>query len=136
MKKIFFLLFIIVITVASCNIYDEPNNKFELLPVESVVMPDSYKVDSTSQITVKYRRPSTCHIFNGFYYDINEFTRTVAVESIKLDQNNCTDANILSEIPLDFHPQKEGIYTFKFFTGTNATSGEDEFLNYEVEVLP
>ncbi len=66
--------------------------RFEILPVESVVMPESYRVDSTSQIAVRYRRPTTCHIFNGFYYDINDFTRTVAIESLKLDQDNCTDA--------------------------------------------
>lgn len=136
MKKIFFTLFIIVVTVTSCTLYDEPN-QFEILAVESVVMPESYRVDSTSQIAVRYRRPTTCHIFNGFYYDINDFTRTVAIESLKLDQDNCTDATeTLLEVPLDFEPKKPGNYTFKFYTGTNITSGEDEFINYEVEVLP
>lgn len=136
MKKIFFALFIMLVTISSCTIYDD-TNEFELLAIESVVMPESYKVDSTSQIAVRYRRPTTCHIFNGFYYDVNDFKRTVAIESLKLNQDNCTDAtDVLAEVPLDFMPQKAGTYTFKFFTGTNATSGEDEFISYDVEVMP
>ncbi|HLF52461.1 hypothetical protein [Flavobacterium sp.] len=135
MKKLVFL-FMLIFTISSCSVDGEPQSEFVVLPVESVIMPSTYAVDSISEITVKYTRPTDCYIFNGFYYDINANTRTVAINAVKLDQNNCQDdSGNLFEVPLSFKPTTDGIYVFKFWTGTD-TSGVDQYLTYEIEVLP
>lgn len=134
MKK-FILLFITALAISSCSLNDEPDRDFVLLPVESVVMPTSYTVGNISRITVKYRRPTDCHIFNGFYYSIDQSTRTVAIQAVKLNNSNCLpDDDNLFEVPLDFKPLSTGTYTFKFWLGTDD-NGIDLYETHEVEVL-
>ena len=68
MKK-FFVLCLTTLLFASCSINDDgPNFSFEILPVESVVIPDAFTLGETYPITVSYFRPSTCHTFKEFYY--------------------------------------------------------------------
>lgn len=133
MKRIIFLI-LVAFAVNSCSMNDEPDREFVLLPIEEVIMPDSYTAGNISAMLIKYRRPSQCHIFDGFYYDINETTRTVSIRAVKLNQNNCPDdvAN-LYEVPLEFKPMVAGNYTFKFWLGTNA-DGIDEYSVYEIVV--
>ncbi|MET0759482.1 MAG: hypothetical protein ABWZ56_03625 [Flavobacterium sp.] len=135
MKKLVFLI-MLVFAFSSCSLDGEPQSEFVTLPVESVIMPESYFVNEISEITVKYRRPTVCHMFNGFYYETNENTRTVAINAVKLIQDNCQDDSTnVFEVPLNFKPTAEGFYVFKFWTGTDA-NGVDQFLTYEIEVLP
>ena len=79
MKRIVFLI-LIAFTINSCSLNDEPDRDMVLLPVEEVIMPDNYSVGNISSIRIKYKRPTQCHIFDGFYYDINETTRTVILK--------------------------------------------------------
>ncbi len=133
MKKIILLL-LVAITIGSCSLSDTPDRDFVLLPVESVMMPDAYTAGNICRILVKYRRPTQCHIFNGFYYDINENVRTVAIQAVKLNQSNCpSDTESIYEVPLDFKPTTAGDYTFKFWTGVDA-NGVDQYLVYDVVV--
>lgn len=135
MKKLVFL-FMLVFAFNSCALDEEPKSEYALLPVESVVMPEEFVVNQVSVITVKYRRPTNCHIFNSFYYEVNQNIRTVAIETIKLNQDNCQDdSESLFEVPLSYKPTVDGPYTFKFWTGTDA-NGADVYLTYEIEVLP
>ena len=133
MKKLILLL-LIAITISSCSVGDGPDRSYFLLPVEEVTMPASYTVGNISQIMVKYRRPTQCHIFNGFYYKVEENVRTVAIQAVKLNQNNCpSDTESIYEIPLDFKPTAAGNYTFKFWIGADD-NGVDQYLVYDVEV--
>ena len=133
MKKIALLL-LIAITISSCSVNDSSDRDFVLMPVESVTMPATYTVGNISKIMIKYRRPTQCHIFNGFYYDINENVRTVAIQAVKLNQSNCPDdSENIYEVPLDFKPTTAGEYTFKFWTGVDG-NGVDQYLVYDVVV--
>jgi hypothetical protein len=133
MKRIVFLI-LIAFTINSCSLNDEPDRDMVLLPVEEVIMPDNYSVGNISPIRIKYKRPTQCHIFDGFYYDINETTRTVAIRAVKLNQSNCVDdTETLYEIPLEFKPMVAGNYTFKFWLGSDG-NGEDQYSVYEVVV--
>lgn len=126
---------VLALAVSSCSVGDDANSEFVVLPVDGVIMPNKYKVDSVSVITVKYRRPTNCHIFNGLYYDINSNTRTVAVNAVKLAQNNCPDdSETLFEVPLNFRPTADGAYVFKFWIGD--VNGVEQYLSYDVEVNP
>lgn len=133
MKKIALLL-LFAITISSCSLSETPDRDFVLIPVEEITMPDTYVVGNISHIKIKYRRPTQCHIFNGFYYDINENVRTVAIQSVKLNQNNCPDdSESIYEVPLEFKPTATGNYTFKFWTGVDG-NGVDQYLVYDVVV--
>ena len=133
MKKIFLFISIVLVLI-SCSLNNEPENEIVQLPVVEVTMPATFSVGNISRILVRYKRPTQCHIFNGFYYNINESTRIVAIQCIKLKQNNCpVDPGDLYEVPLDFKPTVSGNYTFKFWLGT-VDNMVDQYLTYEIVV--
>ena len=133
MKKIVFLI-ALGLTIISCDANQEETYSYEINPVSSVVMPTEFAADSITNITVKYKRPSSCHIFNKFYYDAEGFNRTIAIENLKVNQSNCqTDGVTTLEVPLKFNPIATGIYHFRFWTGAD-TQGVDQYLEYDVVV--
>ena len=134
MKKLVLLLSLLF-AFNSCSTDDGDNFRFELLPVESVEMPVNFNVNVINQIKIKYRRPTTCHAFNSFYYEKNLNTRTIAVESIVFEQDGCEALeSVLVEKKLNFHVTNNGSYIFKFWQGANEY-GEDVFLEYEIPVI-
>jgi hypothetical protein len=133
MKKIIFLIAFSLI-LFSCDVSDEQTYSYEINPVFQVVMPTEFAKDSVTNITVKYKRPSSCHLFSDFYFESFGFVRTVAIENIKVAQDNCqTDNQTVLEMPLPFKPKSIGTYHFKFWTGTDAQS-IDQYLEYDVIV--
>ncbi len=134
MKKIFFL-FLLGISLISCelNNYDD-GYSLELLPVAKVEMPLTFAKDSLTNIPVKYLRPSNCHFFEDFYYQKNDFTRTIAIYCSKLNKDNCQSfQNDTIEVPLKFRPTELGTYQFKFWKGVDV-QGQDIYEPYQVEV--
>lgn len=133
MKRI--ILIGLVLTFYSCSIpNDEENFKYEVNPVYQVTMPTKFAVDSVTIIPIKYKRPSSCHFFNDFYYNPVDFTRTVAIGMLVSTSGTCqTDNTTIIEVPLKFRPSFEGTYHFKFWTGTN-TSGVEQFQESDVVV--
>lgn len=133
MKKAFLVL-VVLITFVSCDATSEDNGtQYFIAPVENATMPSTFKVDSTSQIMIAYKRPSQCHIFNGFYYDVDQTTRTVAVQFAKLQQSECMEDETVYNIPLLFKPTSPGTYLFRFWNGTNA-EGQDTYIEAEALV--
>lgn len=134
MKKLVLLLSLLF-AFNSCSTDDGDNFRFELLPVESVEIPNEFTLGETYEITIRYYRPSTCHAFNSFYYEKNLNTRTIAVESIVFEQDGCEVLeSVLVEKKLNFHVTNNGSYIFKFWQGANEY-GEDVFLEYEIPVI-
>ena len=102
MKKLVLLLSLLF-AFNSCSTDDGDNFRFELLPVESVEIPNEFTLGETYEITIRYYRPSTCHAFNSFYYEKNLNTRTIAVESIVFEQDGCEALeSVLVEKKLNF----------------------------------
>lgn len=133
MKKVLILSFILVL-MGSCSLDDGPNFRDEILPVESVDIPDSFTLGEVYPITVSYYRPSTCHAFNRFYYLKENNIRTVAVLGYKFLQSDCEDLeDELVEATFNFHVTSNGSYIFKFWQGED-TNGENQFLTIEVPV--
>lgn len=135
MKQIFIII-LVVIGFTSCNTDNDTDFHYELLPVESVTLPAEFKRDSIYEIPFQYIRPSSCHAINGFYYDKESNIRTVAIETIVFEQNNCTTApiNPLTVI-LNFKPTVENSYVFKLWKGKDA-NGQDIFEEIEIPVIP
>ena len=135
MKK-FFVLCLTVLLFASCSINDDgPNFSFEILPVDSVEIPDEFTLGETYPITVSYLRPSTCHTFKEFYYLKENNIRTVAPINYLFERNDCeTLENELVEATFNFIVTSNGSYIFKFWQGED-TDGEDQYLTIEVPVV-
>lgn len=120
---------------ASCSIDDDSTNySFEILPIESVDIPDEFTLGEVYPITVSYFRPSTCHSFKEFYYLKENNQRTVAAINYVFDNNSCeTFTDELVEATFNFIVTSNGSYIFKFWQGEDA-SGEDQYLIIEVPV--
>ena len=105
MKKIVALIGIFMLMISCSTNDDQPNVHFELLPVESVVMPAEFYANTENEIKISYLQPTSCHGFDGFYYDKVDTTRTVAIQSFVLEQSNCTTlTNEIKEKSLMFKP--------------------------------
>lgn len=135
MKKIVALIGIFLLTIScSTETESDPNVHYELLAVDSVIMPTDFYVNVDNEIIIKFLKPSSCHSFDGFYYEKDGFTRTVAIQSFVVELPNCTTltGEIVGKM-LKFKPTETGTYLFKFWKGKN-TSGDDVFEEISVEV--
>jgi len=140
MKKLFFLGFIIA-AFWSCSI-DNPVNEdfeFEILPIESVSLPDEMSFGEVYNISYTYFKPSSCYFFYDLYYIAENNIRTVAVINKVLNSNEnsiCdTFTDELVERSFNFVVnQNGGIYVFKFWQGEDE-NGEDIFLVFEVPIV-
>jgi hypothetical protein len=134
MKKLFFL-FVFVFLSGSCSLKDDSENyHLEALAVFEVDMPAYFEFGDTNQITIRYKRPSNCHFFDGFILEKNDNTRTVAIQSYVLEKNTCEDlVDVVEEVVMDFNVVNSSTYIFKFWQGKDQ-NGDDIFLEFEVPV--
>ena len=136
MKKI--VLFLVVITsLLSCSLNDDsPTYTYEVLPVESYVMPASFTLGQTYEIKLKYQKPTSCHIYQGIYYEKNLNTRTIAVQTAVKKNQVCTmEIPPISEVSFNFMVSNTGSYIFKFYKGKDS-AGKDIFEEVEIPVVP
>ncbi len=136
MKKI--VLFLIVITsFLSCSLDDNgPTYTYSVLPVDSYVVPASFTLGQTYEIKLKYQKPSSCHIYQGIYYEKNLNTRTIAIQTAVQNDRVCTqEIPPISEVSFNFTVTNTGSYIFKFYKGKD-TAGEDIFEEVEIPVVP
>ncbi len=136
MKKLLALSFALFLVASSCSVPDDsPNYNFEILPVESVEIPDEFKLGETYPITVSYFRPSTCYSFKEFYYLKENNERTVAPINYVFEKNTCeTLDTVLVESSFNFIVTSNGSYIFKFWQGKDEND-EDQFLIKEIQVV-
>ena len=124
-----------LILFASCSKDDNPEYSLEILPVESVNMPESFTLGEIYPITVSYLRPTTCYSFKEFYYGKNLNERTEAVLNYNFQDNNCQElSDELVEATFNFIVTSNGSYIFKFWQGIDEND-EDQYLIIEVPVI-
>ena len=137
MKKMALLL-VLVATFFGCSPdNDEKDNyNFSILPVASYTVPESFKFGETYVIKLKYQRPSSCHVYQGIYYDKNLNIRTIAIQSAVNANQVCTmEIPPLSEVSFNFIVTATGSYIFKFYKGKDAND-KDLFESVEIQVVP
>ena len=137
MKKMALLL-VLVATFWGCSPdnNDRDNYNFSILPVESYTVPESFKLGETYVIKLKYQRPSSCHLYQGIYYDKNLNTRTIAIQSaVNADQVCTLEIPPLSEVSFNFMVTATGSYIFKFYKGKDADN-KNLFESVEIQVVP
>lgn len=136
MKKIVLLL-VVITSLLSCSLNDDsPTYTYEVLPIDSYVVPASFTLGQTYEIKLKYQKPTSCHIYQGIYYDKNLNTRTIAVQTaVQKNQVCIMEIPPLSEVSFNFIVTSNGSYIFKFYKGEDA-SGKDIFEEVEIPVVP
>lgn len=115
---------------------DSINYHYEILPVDSYELPESFVFGQTYSLKIYYKLPTTCHGFEGFYYESHMNTRTIAIQSIVVNQSNCEE--ISSDEPaveaiLNFNAAYNQTYLFKFYKGKDE-NGVNIFEEVEVPV--
>jgi hypothetical protein len=136
MKKT--VLFLILITsFLGCSLDDDNTSyTYDVLPVDSYVVPASFTLGETYEIKLKYQKPTSCHIYQGIYYDKNLNTRTIAIQTAVQNNQVCTQQiPPLSEVSFNFMVNNTGSYIFKFYKGEDA-GGKDIFEEVEIPVVP
>lgn len=142
MKKLLSLLFIVLLVVTACSTDDEDRIDFhvEFVPVLSVDLPETVTPGQTYEMKVTFNLPTDCHYFDGFYYMPSENTRTVAVQTIVIEDMDCQtpiDGNASEQKSFNFYCspgyQFEN-YVFKFYQGQDA-QGQDQFLEVEIPIV-
>ena len=135
MKKLILALFIVVF-ITSCSLDDDNNPKYhyEILKVDSFIVPAFFTLGETAEIKVKYIKPTECHYFDGFYYEKDLNKRIVAVQSRVLQEPSCLALNnIIVEKTFNFKATSNGTYIFKFYKGKDA-NGLNLFEEIEIPV--
>lgn len=136
MKKIALLL-LAIITLNACSIdNNDPKAHLEVVGVDSFTVPESFVLGQTYEIKVKYKKPTDCYTFNGFYYDKSANIRTIGLQCTVLDRKDCaplTDAYAY-EVSFNFQATNAGSYIFKFYKGVDA-DGTDIFEQVEIPVV-
>jgi hypothetical protein len=134
MKKIV-LLTLFVLTLVGCSIDDDqPNYSYEVLPIDSYTLPESFTLGETYEIKLKYKKPSNCHSFQGIYYDKELNIRTIGIQTTVLESTDCTPLTAEPiEVSFKFYVTNTGSYIFKFYKGEDA-NGENIFEEVEIPV--
>lgn len=110
MKKILFILFTFILY--SCSVGDDGlNSHYEIIPVESAILPEELVLGEIYLIELTYLRPTTCHSFNNIYYVADSNERTVAIVTKVYDgSNNCEETLTELEASFNFKPTERGSY--------------------------
>ncbi len=135
MKKLI-LLFVLVLSLASCSLGDDSNNDFyyEILPIESVDIPTEFVLGETYEIHISYLRPSGCYLFNEFYYVSELNQRTVAVINTVYNRDCQQFEDEIVEVSFNFMVNNNGTYVFRFWQGEDE-NGNDTYYIVEVPVV-
>lgn len=133
MKKI--AVFCLFIFTLACSVDDGVSYNLDILPVESVDIPETFQLGETYPITISFFRPSTCYSFKEFYYRKENNERTVAPITYVFEKNDCiTLEDDLVEATFNFIVTSNGSYIFKFWQGDDS-QGEPIYLTIEVPVI-
>ena len=139
MKKVIVLLSVLVL-MFSCSVDDENNDEFhfEILPIASVEMPESFTSGEVYNITYSYEVPTSCHVYRDLYYVAESHIRTIAVINTVFEESNTVTCEDLSgqmeERTFQFYAGAlVGSYVFRFWQGEDE-NGDDIYMVYEVPI--
>ncbi len=136
MKKLSIISIILVLLVG-CSTDDAPFFFFEVTPVDVVSsVPDVFIVGQTDTIQVTYKRPSTCHAFNGFdILNEGDLREIAIITKVVQGRTTCSDLeNDLKTAPLVITPEAVGQLNLSFFTG-NDEIGNPTFITFDVPII-
>jgi len=127
MKKLALLLTGILVLSSCLTSENLPSNyTFEILTIDEYDVPDSFTVGEVDTVAVKYTLPNNCYSFENLYYEVQDTTRIVAVNSFVRLEENCSDVEVQEEYKFPIFVSQREDYVFKFYKGKDS-NGEDIF---------
>ncbi len=130
-----FLSLLLFSFFTSCNdrLEGDAIESINAVKIDSVKIANSVMDVYTTQTIKTFSNYSqTCEGFYGYdYLHTEQFEREVFSYKFKTE-NTCGDEQVRAS-QINFRPQEPGIYTFKFWTGKNA-SGENTYLEEQIVV--
>jgi hypothetical protein len=134
-NKAFFVVLTVFIT--SCSLDDSSDNQsFEMLPIESITLPDEFVLDEVYDIDFTFIRPTNCHGYYDIFINAEDENRTVGVTSVVYENSNCIEINEdnIAEQTFRFQVIYDQTYVFHIWKGVDV-DGEDIYEVYEVPVV-
>lgn len=126
MKKLVLILTTFIV-ITGCSSDDDYNNvSLKTLPIKEASVPDEFIFGESYQITIKYDLPNGCYSFKNLYYQYDNDTRIIAVNTFFTEDIACTEAIIEEEYTFDVLASQREDYIFKFWKGKDAND-EDVF---------
>lgn len=114
----FFGIIILIFFFSSCSVEEDPTYHYDILPVTTYEVPENFVLNVPVPIKVYYQKPTSCHGFQGFYFAVNANQRTIAVQTIVSQSEQCTTYNNnIQEASFTFTPKSLQTYLFNFFKG-------------------
>ena len=125
MKKYTILLFGLLVFY-SCfdNNQEASDYRFEYLPIDSAITPESFTFGEIDTITMTYFLPNGCYSFDQIYYEVKDTTRIVAISAIVELDMACTEALIQEEAKFTVRATQKEDYLLKFFKGKERISSD------------
>lgn len=136
MKRIFILLIMSAMVLASCSTDNGVNYHFKALQVKSVEMPEVFEYGKVYKIKVNYLRPDNCTFFEGFDVVKEGLTtrKVVAIGTVIEDtDSNCAEKEDEISASFNFEVVYTEPYLFKFWTG-NDENNDPVYLEFTVPV--
>lgn len=132
-------MFVLMIaTFTSCSLDNDQNTQIltEVMPIESVDMPDQFIRGQDHEISITYTKPNSCYQFYDVTYIVSGSDRIVTVLNsvYSYDEANCTGEPEQVTASLIFTPTSSETHIFKFYQGEND-QGIDQYHLVEVPVL-
>lgn len=137
MKPISIVL-ILLCSLCFSGCSDDDNTVFfyEQIPIEKIETPDTFTRGETANIVISYFRPTDCHSFHNFDYDISFNQRTVTVINVIIDDGDPCESlekKDTVDITLPFLVGDKKSYVFRFWQGKDDED-RDQFLEIEIPV--
>ena len=119
MKTIFYFLSI-VIFVSSCSIDEGPNYEYRILPIENATAPQKFILNSVDTLKLQYKLPTACYRFNNVYYQYQDTTRIVAINTLYNEETTCTALDSIYSYNVLVNVKQREDYVFKLWKGNDA----------------
>ena len=125
MKKYTIVLYGLLVFY-SCfdNNQEASDYRFEYLPIDSAITPESFTFGEIDTITMTYFLPNGCYSFDQIYYEVKDTTRIVAISAIVELDMACTEALIQEEAKFTVRATQKEDYLLKFFKGKESISSD------------
>jgi len=136
MKKFSLIAVLLFSFFWSCSVEDdnEPEFFLEVLPIDSVEMPQEFIYGETYELPLSYTRPTFCHTFNNFAETVSGHERTIAVVNTVYTNLNCAEFSETVTVNYELSITGTETYKFKFYQGKDS-EGHDMYYTVEVPVV-
>jgi len=132
------LILCLVFIISSCELSDDGLQvTYEAVSIDSVQLPQTFTFGERYDIPVFYKRPTSCHVFEGFNVEASLNERTIASVLARFNAGECIEENVVEEQYLRFTAASNGTYVFKFLTNqdVNGDGTGPDYLEYEIQVI-